>query len=204
MDPSFRALLDELETLGIDHDAGETTRERRMLNITRDTGEFLTVLLHALRPARILEVGTSNGYSTLWLAAAARGFGGHVTTVEASADKVALAAANFARAGLTGIIDLVDGDARAALAEEAAHSAAFIFLDADRSQYVELWPHIDRVLSPGGMLVIDNACSHADEVAPLSALIDADPTYASSLVPIGKGELVAVKRMSGPGCSASK
>ena len=71
-----------------------------MLNITRDTGEFLAVLVRATLARRVLEIGTSNGYSTLWLASAARAIGGSVTTVEQSDYKVGLASANFARSGL--------------------------------------------------------------------------------------------------------
>ena len=72
-------------------------RPRRMLNITRDTGEFLAVLVRATAARRVLEIGTSNGYSTLWLADAARAIGGSVTTVELAEYKIGLASANFAR-----------------------------------------------------------------------------------------------------------
>jgi predicted O-methyltransferase YrrM len=73
-------LLAELEDFGQKNDATITERPRRMLNITRDTGEFLVVLVKAMDAKRVLEIGTSNGYSTLWLARAARDVGGAVTT----------------------------------------------------------------------------------------------------------------------------
>src|SRR6266699_4418788 len=101
MTDAFDKLLDELEQFGKTNDGSNTERPRRMLNITRDTGELLAVLVRATMARRVLEIGTSNGYSTLWLASAARALGGTVTTVERSDYKVGLATANFARSGLT-------------------------------------------------------------------------------------------------------
>ena len=68
-----------------------------------------------------------------------------------------------------------------------------IFLDAERSEYAGLWPHLRRVLRSGGLLVVDNATSHADEMAPLIALAHAEAAFATCLVPVGKGEFLAVK-----------
>ena len=104
-------LLVELEEFGKRNDASTSERPRRMLNITRDTGELLAVLVQATLARRVLEIGTSNGYSTLWLARAARAIGGSVTTVELSDHKVGLARATFARSGLAGFISLVQADA---------------------------------------------------------------------------------------------
>ena len=97
-------LLAELEAFGEENDKIQTERPKRMLNITRDTGQFLAVLVKATASRRLLEIGTSNGYSTLWLAWAAQGVGGHVTTVERSEFKVSLARSNFERSGLSHVI----------------------------------------------------------------------------------------------------
>src|SRR5262245_61049854 len=105
------ALLAELEPLGKTNDGATTERPRRMLNITRDTGELLAVLVRATVARRVLEIGTSNGYSTLWLASAARAIGGSVTTVELSEYKVGLAKTNFERSGLAPFISLVHDNA---------------------------------------------------------------------------------------------
>jgi len=69
---TLQELLMELERFGQQNDAAISERPRRMLNITRDTGEFLSVLVQATNAQRVLEIGTSNGYSTLWLAQAAQ------------------------------------------------------------------------------------------------------------------------------------
>jgi predicted O-methyltransferase YrrM len=186
-------LLRELERFGEANDAQNSERPRRMNNITRDTGEFLSVLVLATRARRVLEIGTSNGYSTLWLASAARAIGGAVTTVELADYKVGLARENFGRSELEPSITLVQDDAGRVLERTADASQDLIFLDSDRSRYADWWPAINRVLRPSGLLVVDNATSHPDEVAPLVGLITADADYRTSRVPVGKGEILAVK-----------
>src|SRR5437899_9236181 len=98
MDDELAALLDRLARFGEDNDARETARPKRMLNITRDTGRLLWIIVRATRATRIVEVGTSNAFSTIWLADAARSTGGRVTTLELDPDKIALARANLGSA----------------------------------------------------------------------------------------------------------
>ena len=187
------ALKNQLARFGAENDAHETERGRRMLNITPDTGEFLSVLVRFGAARRVLEIGTSNGYSTLWLAEAAATIDGHVTTLEYAEDKVAMAQATFARSGLAERITLVHGDAGQWLAEAAAGCIVLLFLDSDREQYAGWWPQLRRVLRPGGLLVVDNATSHAEQMEPLRALLAADADFSTGLVPVGNGELLAVR-----------
>ncbi len=193
MTERLATLLAELEQFGRNNDAVTTDRPRRMLNITRDTGEFLSVLVQATNARRILEIGTSNGYSTLWLALAARATGGTVSTVEASEFKLGLASANFARSGLAPFIATVQDEAGRVLRRSSEGSFDFIFLDSERPEYPGLWPDLKRVLRPGGLLVVDNALSHPEQMAPFVALVKADAGFATSLVPVGNGEFLAVK-----------
>lgn len=183
----------ELEQFGARNDATITDRPRRMLNITRDTGEFLSVLVQATHATRVLEVGTSNGYSTLWLASAASVLGGLVTTVEASEFKIELASANFARSGLSRHISIVHEDAGRLLQRSQSGSFDLVFLDSERPEYPGWWPDLKRILRAGGLLVVDNATSHPKEMAPFIALVVADPEFTTSLVPVGNGEFLAVK-----------
>ena len=192
----LETLKSELERFGETNDSSTDERPRRMLNITRDTGEFLSVLVRATFARRVLEVGTSNGYSTLWLAEAARAIGGAITTVELSEYKLGLASVNFERSGLAPFITLIQDDAGRLLQRSAQGAFDFIFLDSERPEYPGWWPRIRRVLRPGGMLVVDNAISHAGEMAPFLALVKADSLFATCLVPVGKGEFVAVKAWS--------
>lgn len=193
MTESLQVLLSELERFGEANDNATAERPRRMLNITRDTGELLSVLVQATSARRVLEIGTSNGYSTLWLASAARVTGGAVTTVEISDYKVGLARQNFSRSGLASSITLVQDDAGRVL--EGADDASFdlVFLDAERPEYPGWWPHLKRVLRPGGLLVVDNATSHPEQMAPFMALVKVDVDFTTSLVPVGNGEFLAVK-----------
>jgi predicted O-methyltransferase YrrM len=193
VDDSLEALKAELERFGEANDAATTDRPRRMLNITRDTGEFLTVLVRATAARRVLEIGTSNGYSTLWLANAAKGIGGSVTTVEFAEDKIGLASANFARSGLSPFITLVHDDAGRLLQRSDQSEYDLIFLDSERSEYSGWWPLLRRVLRPGALLIVDNATSHVEQMAPFVALVLGDTEFATCLVPVGKGEFLAVK-----------
>jgi predicted O-methyltransferase YrrM len=193
MTESLQVLLSELERFGEANDNATTERPRRMLNITRDTGEFLSVLVQATAARRVLEIGTSNGYSTLWLANAARAMGGSVTTVELSDYKVGLARQNFSRSGLAASITLVQDDAGRVLERAVDASFDLVFLDSERPEYPGWWPHLKRVLRPGGLLVVDNATSHPEQMAPFVALVKADAAFTTSLVPVGNGEFLAVK-----------
>jgi predicted O-methyltransferase YrrM len=189
----LQSLLAELEQFGKANDSSTSERARKMLNITRDTGEFLAVLVRATLARRILEIGTSNGYSTLWLADAARAIGGSVTTVEYSDYKVGLASKNFDRSGLTPYISLVHDDAGRVLERSSDSAFDFIFLDSERPEYPSWWSNLRRVIRPGGLLVVDNATSHPQEMAPFVALVEADTSFTTSLVPVGNGEFMAVK-----------
>jgi predicted O-methyltransferase YrrM len=193
MTEHFAALMAELEEFGQMNDAMIPDRPHRMLNITRDTGELLTVLVKATTARRVLEIGTSNGYSTLWLASAARSIGGLVTTVELSELKVGLASANFARSGLSASISLVHADAGELLQRSPDGSFDLIFLDSERAEYPGWWQDLKRVLRAGGLLVVDNAISHPEQLAPFIALVKADPAFTTSLVPVGNGEFLAVR-----------
>jgi len=183
----------ELEQFGEQNDAVMEARKDKMLNITRDTGEFLAVMIRATSAKRILELGTSNGYSTLWLAETARAVGGLVTTIDYSEYKIGLAKNNFTRAGLTSYITQIHSDAGDALKSLTSESFDLIFLDALRSEYCKWWPEIRRVLRSGGLLIVDNATSHPEEMAPFVADVRRDNNFTTCVVPIGKGEFLATK-----------
>ncbi len=193
MDSTRQELLGKLLEHGTQHDAQEPDRLLRYRNITRDTGSFLTLLMFATDAKRVLEIGTSNGYSTIWLADAAAQIGGHVTTIEADEGRSAEAAANFESARVSDHVTLKHGRAADIVATLEPASFDFIFLDAERSEYVDLWPNLSGLLKPlRGLLVVDNAISHKHELVDFVDLLEADPRIETSLVPVGKGELVAV------------
>ncbi|MCE9848570.1 O-methyltransferase [Aeromonas allosaccharophila] len=182
----------QLEQLGERNDSTQQARHRKLLNITRDTGELLSVLVHTRGAQAVLEIGTSNGYSTLWLAEAVRRLEGHVTTIELDEDKRVLAHNNFQLAGLSPWITLLAGDAGELLPTLPQAGYQLIFLDSDRQHYRAWWPQIRRLLAPRGLLVVDNAISHRSEMAEWMNEVGQDPAFATSLVPVGKGEWLAV------------
>ncbi len=188
-------LKTELEEFGKANDAVHNEYSQRMLNITRETGEFLSVLVRATSARRVLEIGTSNGYSTLWLAEAAGDIGGSVTSVDFSEFKLKLASANFVRAGLSSVIKLIHEEAGLVLERLKPSAFDLIFLDSERNEYPRWWPLIRRTLRPGGLLIVDNATSHPEQMAPFIALVNADAKFTTSMVPVGNGEFLAVKQL---------
>ena len=192
MDSALTALLDELARFGDDNDARETERARRMLNITPETGRLLWILARSARATRILEVGTSNGYSTIWLADAARATGGRVTTLELNPAKVKLARENLARAGLADRVEVLEGRALDSLGTRPG-PFDFVFLDADRGSYLTYLELVVPRLVPGGLLVADNVSSHAQELHDYLARVKSHPALFSVTVPVGKGEEISFK-----------
>ncbi len=192
MDQDLVELLRELEELGRVNDAATDDRSRKLLNITHDTGVFLTLLVKATKAKNVLEIGTSNGYSTLWLAEAV-GKDGTVTTIEQAPHKLAMAERNFQRAGLVPRVRQIAGEAGEFMSSCHDGEYDLIFLDSDREQYVEWWPTLRRILADGCLIVVDNATSHAHQMADFTRLVEASDGYLSSLSPIGKGELVILK-----------
>ena len=192
MDEPLTRLLEELARFGQDNDARETARPRRMLNITPDTGRLLWILIQATGATRILEVGTSNAFSTIWLADAARETGGRVTTLEMNPDKVAMARANLARAGLDDLVDIIEGPAAATL-RGLPGPFDFVFLDADRGNYLAYLELVVPKLVARGLLVADNVVSHAGELQDYLARVKSHPALYSVTVPIGNGEEISLK-----------
>src|ERR1051325_682600 len=192
MTPGLRELLRELEEFGKTNDAGTDHRSQKMLNSAHDTGVFLALLIKATRCKNVLEIGTSNGYSTLWLADAV-GSAGTVTTVEHAPPKIALAERTFSRAGLASRIRQISDEAVAFMASSGDAAYDFVFLDSDREQYVGWWTSLQRILAPGHLIVVDNAISHAHQMGDFTRAVEASSGYLSSLAPIGNGELVILK-----------
>ena len=194
MTEDFETVARALHAEGVQHDAGVTDRSRRRRNLHPDEAALLSVVVQATGARRVLEIGTSNGFSTLWLARAVADVGGTVLTVDVDADGQRAAAANLARVGLGDHVELRCADGGEVLRELPDAGQDVVFLDSDRSRYLGWWPEPLRVLRPGGLLAIDNMLSHPESVAQLRALIEADPQLRSTTSTAGKGLLLAVKR----------
>ena len=168
------------------HDAAEPDRLRRFRNVEPETAVLIAFLIRCMHALTVLEIGTSNGYSTIWLSDAAETVGGTVTSVDIDPERTGTARENLRRAGLRA--DLPTEDAADTLRRSGDGQWEFIFLDAERPAYAGYWPELLRTLRPQkGVLAIDNVLSHPDEVADITALVEAEPTVETVLVPIGAG-----------------
>jgi predicted O-methyltransferase YrrM len=183
LNADLRALLADLFERGVAYDASEPDRRRRLRNLEPATAELLCLVLRVARARDIVEIGTSNGYSAIWLADAARDTGGRVTSVDV--EQWPGVAENLDRAGVDVRREIVDGGGYLAGRPDA--DVDLLFLDAERTEYAAWWPHPARVLRPGGVLAVDNVLSHPDEVADLLGLIAADGRFVAETVAVGKG-----------------
>jgi predicted O-methyltransferase YrrM len=185
-------LLDELHRDGVEHDEGKAERVERRRNVEPDTARVLALLVRATAARRVLELGTSNGYSTIWLADAVRGVGGRLLSVDVDTMRSREAARNLDRGGVRERVELRLEDAAMTLRKSPEGVWDMIFLDAERSAYAGYWPDLLRVLRPGGLLAVDNVLSHAEEVRELRALVNAEERVSEALVPTGAGLLLMV------------
>jgi predicted O-methyltransferase YrrM len=193
MDDTRQTFLDELYAHGREFDSKHEDRLQRLRNVEPETAELLGVLVRAMGATRVLEIGTSNGYSTIWLADAAESVGGTVLSLEIEADRTAQAIGNVAEAGVADFVELRTEDAAEALRSFADAAFDLIFLDAERTLYAGYWPDLIRALRPNGLLVVDNTLSHAKELVEFSELVYSDPQVTSTLLTVGAGVLLIVK-----------
>lgn len=161
------------------------TRAEKMINITEDTELMIGMLIRAWKPARILEVGTSNGYSTIWWADALTATEQRLVTCEANSAKVAQTTENFRQAGVADRIQVVSANPGAFLRSFQEGAWELIFLDAARSEYVGYWPDLTRILAAEGLNIVDNAV----ELEEFRGVVADTPGFRQVLVPIGNGEL---------------
>jgi predicted O-methyltransferase YrrM len=193
MEELRRRLADQLFAASREHDAAQADRLDRFRNVEPDTAELLGVLIRATGAQRILELGTSNGYSTIWLADAAQATGGRVVSVDVDAARTELARANVAAAGLGDGVELRTEDAGSILAGAPEAAWEFVFLDAERPAYPGYLPDLVRTLAPSGVLAIDNVLSHAHELVEFTARIECEPGLTQTVVGVGAGLRLAVR-----------
>ena len=185
LDDRVRAVLRRLEQETARDEAAGVPVDQRSLQIEPSSGALLFALCSARPGCEVLEIGGSRGYSTIWLGAAVRAHGGHVTSLEASPVKLEASARNIADAGLEEWIDVIPGDAFVSL-EELDGPYDLVFLDAWKRDYEPLFELVRRRLEPGAIVVADNVVDHPD-LAGYSAARQADPTLVSVTVPLDNG-----------------
>ncbi len=188
-------VLAALEAAGPAHDQGEADHARRLLNLERPTAEALFLLLRATGRRRVLEVGTSNGVSALWIASALHDLPDvpPLVTLERDPDRHAQAVRNLHRARLSRRVQPLLGDATALVATLPGPFDC-VFFDADRLSAPDQLALLLPRLLPDCLLLADNALSHPDELAPYVAAVARLPDFAATTLRVGKGLHVAHRR----------
>ena len=187
----------------------KAARADRVPIIRKETANFLQAMVAATRPKRILEVGTAVGYSAI-LMAQVMPEETDIITIEKYEPRIPVARRHFEEAGLSDRITLLEGDAGEIL-KELDGSFDFIFMDAAKGQYIHWLPDILRLLSTGGVLFSDNVLQDGDIIESRFAVerrnrtiharmreymytLTHMPEFQTSVVPIGDGVALSVKR----------
>jgi caffeoyl-CoA O-methyltransferase len=157
---------------------------QRTRNVERTTGHWLALLVRATNAREVLEIGSSNGVSTIWLAAAARQNGGRVTGTEILPDRAAEANRNLAEAGLDAVARVVAGDARSTVASLPG-PFDLVFIDAEKDDYVDHFEAVVGRVRPGGLILADNVVSH--DLSAYQAMLRSRGDVESVTIPIDRG-----------------
>jgi predicted O-methyltransferase YrrM len=195
MDQQLSSFLTELYQQDQENDVLQEDRRQKMLNLEPETAQLVSLLVRSGHYTRLLEIGTSNGYSTCWLAWSVRQTGGRVTSIDREPAKHRLADANLRKAGLRDLVELRCGDA-SELVTALIGPFDCIFFDADRYSAPAQLRHLLAKLTPAALLLADNALSHPQELAGYLEAIRALPDFEQLIVPVGKGLSLAYRGKS--------
>ena len=191
LDDHVRAVLARLEEEDAHERAHGVDRALRARAVAPTTGRFLFALVAPQTACEVLEIGGSRGYSSVWLAAAARILGGRVVSVENDPAKCEAWRRNVEEAGLIDWAELVEGDATD---QVAAIDDIFdlVFIDAEKEDYEGHFRLARPKVEPGGLIVADNVLSHEETLGAYSRARQSDPTLVSVTVPLDRGLEVSV------------
>jgi len=179
----------ELEQMDSMERRKNTAHVERLRQIPSGTGRFLALIAATAPEGGFIEIGTSGGYSALWISLACRALGRELTTFEIAEAKVELATEMFRKAGVDDIVSIVPGDAREHLGGQS--NIAFCFLDTEKSLYEECYEAVIPNMVNGGLLVADNLISHAGDLAAFLDRAESDERMDTMVAPIGEGVLLA-------------
>jgi len=203
MKEEISKVLDELETQSSLEKARKVNvpPQDRMLAITKETGEFLNIILRLKNAKNMLEVGTSAGYSTIWCAEAIAEKSGKIITIEHNPDKIKRANENFQKSGLSESILIQEGEAISILKElsiQEKHNSFFdlVLIDADKENIIEYFDLILPMVSPGGLIITDNMLypeKYRQEMKKFSDYVKTNPNLRTITSPIGNGEEFTIK-----------
>lgn len=172
------------------YDATQTDRLTKYRNIETESAKFLSILIRTQQSKHVLEIGTSTGYSTLWLAQALQATQGKLQTIEIDEHRSKQAQQYAIQFHLNKMVEFHVGDALVLL-QNLTTSFDFILLDAERDQYLKYWPYLTALLNTtGGILVVDNVISHAEQVEAFIQYINEDTRFMATTLNVGAGLLL--------------
>ena len=183
--PEILSRMAELEQTDSRDRTDGTPRMKRLRQIPPEVGRFIAFLAATAPAGQWVEIGTSAGYSTLWLALACRAVGRKITTYELLDEKVALAQQTFEATGVGDVVNFVHGNALEHL--PGCEGIGFCFLDAEKEVYGQCYETVVPRMVPGGILVADNAISHQASLRPMLDRALRDDRVDALIVPIGNG-----------------
>jgi caffeoyl-CoA O-methyltransferase len=186
LDDRVRSVLQRLEAEDAEEREAGVPREQRARQVAKTTGQFLFALVAPQWDCEVLEIGGSRGYSSIWLGAGVRIFGGRVLSLESDPVKIEAWQRNVAEAGLEEWVELVEGDAFETLTE-IDDVFDVCFLDAEKEDYERLFELARSKLEPGALVVADNVLSHEETLGAYSQARQSDPTLESVTVPLDRG-----------------
>jgi len=169
-----------------------TPTARRLRQIPPETGRFLALLAASAPPGKWVEIGTSAGYSALWLALAAMETGRKIITFDVDPAKVELARETFHQAGVEEWVEPAEVDARQQL--PLLEGISFCFLDTEKELFLDCYELLVPRMVAGGILVADNVISHREDLAAFLERVMQDNRVDALVVPIGMGNLLCRKR----------
>lgn len=184
---SVQARMHYLEEIDARDRQDGTPRSQRLRQITPETGRLLALLAASAPEGELVEIGTSAGYSTLWLTLAARIRGQTICTFELDPEKARIARETFTLAEVESQVELRVEDARVGL--KTLDQIGFCFMDLDKEYYQACYDIVVPRLVRGGFLLADNAISHANELVSFLENVSGDTRVDSIVIPIGKGGL---------------
>lgn len=152
-------------------------------NVTLLNAQFLSFLLRTKNATRILEVGTANGYSTLWLAQAAKATGGSVISIEMNLQALEEAKKNASALGLSDIVSFMEGDAETLL-PYLQETFDFVFIDARKASYLAYFQGIKEKLLPNAVVVFDDVIAFKHKMLDLYAYMEKNHPYQHFVVPV--------------------
>jgi predicted O-methyltransferase YrrM len=189
---AIRSRMRELEQIDARDRKDGTARGERLRQITADTGRLLTLLVSYAPEGELVELGTSAGYSTLWLSLGAVYKGRKVITFERDPAKELIARETFKLAGIEDQIDMRVEDAVEGIGQ--LDNIGFCFMDLEKDLYQVCYDLVIPRMVQGGLLVVDNAISHASELGDFLDAVHQDLRVDALVLPVGKGELICRRR----------